>query len=541
MIVLGINGGFRQGYQDVSAVLVRDGVVVAAIEEERMSRIKYSAGRLPHLSVLEVLRMADISIREVDLVAFHGSTWEAEIDVRIQHYFENHFGYCPPVKRYHHHDCHAAATYFSSGYRHALVMTMDNSGDGISLQIAVGADYAIRDRKRFSRPNSLGLFYSLITQFCGFVKDSDEYKVMGLAAYGDKTRYDFSWLLSFQDEELVLNTDYINAVGPKAPSLHRDEKIFNELFEERMALRRRLPHESISQVYKDIAASAQFHLERIILQIAGYFLGKEGQTNLCIAGGVALNCLANQRVMNELAIDGFFVQPASSDAGISLGAAWLACLDYNVKPQAPESAFLGNEYSDAEIQLVLDICQAHYERVDDPAAIAADLLASGKVIGWYQGRMEFGPRALGNRSILANPATPDIQSLVNRKIKFREGFRPFGASVLEEDCSANFEGRLPIAPYMTVTYQTRKEKLDQLKGVTHADGSCRIQTVNEKQNKLYYRLLKLLKEKTGSGVCLNTSFNLKYEPIVCTPQQALGTFYASGLDALIIGHYLIRK
>ncbi|MBS1618490.1 MAG: hypothetical protein JST76_08225 [Bacteroidetes bacterium] len=541
MIVLGINGGFRQGYQDVSAALIRDGAVVAAIEEERLSRVKYSAGRLPHLAVLEVLRIGGIAIQQVDVLAFHGSTWEAEIDGRIQQYFENHFGYCPVIKRYHHHDCHAAASFFSSGYPEAMIMTMDNSGDGISLQIAVGKGTQIEVVKRFPRPDSLGLFYSLLTQFCGFVKDGDEYKIMGLAAYGDKTRYDFSWLLSFEGEALRLNTAYINTVGPKAPSLHRDEMIFNALFEQKMGMKRRLPHEEITQVYKDIAASAQLHFENTALQIAKYFLGKTGQKNLCTAGGAALNCLANQRLMNELPIEGFFVQPASSDAGISLGAAWLACLNYNIAPKTPVDAFLGNEYSDAEIQQVLDICQAHYEMVDDPAAIAADLLAGGKVIAWYQGRMEFGPRALGNRSILANPATPDIQSLVNRKIKFREGFRPFGASVLEEDCSSNFEGRLPVAPYMTVTYQTRKEKLDQLKGVTHADGSCRIQTVNEKQNKLYYQLLRLLKEKTGSGVCLNTSFNLKYEPIVCTPQQALGTFYASGLDALIIGHYLIRK
>ncbi|MBS1624853.1 MAG: hypothetical protein JST83_12580 [Bacteroidetes bacterium] len=541
MIILGINGGFRQGYQDVSAVLIRDGAIVAAIEEERLSRVKYSAGRLPHLSILEVLRIGGISIRDVAVVAFHGSTWEAEIDMRVQQYFENHFGYCPPIRRYHHHDCHAAASFFSSGFPEAMIMTMDNSGDGISLQIAVGKGNTIEVVKRFARPNSLGLFYSLLTQFCGFVKDGDEYKLMGLAAYGDKTRYDFSWLIAFDGEELKLNTDYIHTVGPKAPSLHRDEMIFNQLFEQRMGMRRRLPHEEISQVYKDIAASGQLLFENIALQIAAHYLVTSGQKYLCTAGGAALNCLANQRLMNELPLQGFFVQPAASDAGISLGAAWLACVENDITPVALTDAFLGNEYTDREIQQVLDICQVRYEHVGDPAAIAADLLASGLVIGWYQGRMEFGPRALGNRSILANPATPDIQSLVNRKIKFREGFRPFGASVPEEDCATNFEGRLPVAPYMTVTYQTRKEKADLLRGVTHADGSCRIQTVNEKQNKLYYRLLHLLKEKTGSGVCLNTSFNLKYEPIVCTPQQALGTFFASGLDALIIGHFIIRK
>lgn len=541
MIVLGINGGFRAGYQDVSACLIRDGAVVAAIEEERLSRVKYSAGRLPHLSVLEVLKIADITIKDIDIIAYHGSTWEAEIDSRLKQYFESHFGYSPPIKRYHHHDCHAAATYFSSGLQKSMIMTMDNSGDGISLQIAAGSGAKVEVIKRFERPNSLGLFYSLLTQFCGFTKDSDEYKLMGLAAYGDKTKYDFSWLISFENEELILNTEYINTVGPKAPSLHRDEMIFNQLFVSKIGMKKRLPHDQIAQVYKDIAASAQLHLENLALRIAAHYLHKTDQKNLCTAGGAALNCLMNQRLMNELPVDSFFVQPASSDAGISLGAAWLACLDANIKPIAPDDAFLGNEYSNEEIKSVLDICQIPHEKISDPSEIAAELLTKNEVIGWFQGRMEFGPRALGNRSILANPATADIQSLVNRKIKFREGFRPFGASVLEEDCAECFDGRLSIAPYMTVTYQTHKDKVAQLKGVTHVDGSCRIQTVSQKQNKRYYDLLRHLKDKTGVGVCLNTSFNLKYEPIVCTPQQAIATFYASGLDSLIIGDYLIRK
>jgi carbamoyltransferase len=317
--------------------------------------------------------------------------------------------------------------------------------------------------------------------------------------------------------------------------------IFNELFVSKMGMSRRLPHDQIAQVYKDIAASAQLHLETLALRIATHYLQKTGQKNLCTAGGAALNCLMNQRLMNELSVDSFFVQPASSDAGISLGAAWMACLDANVKPMAPDDAFLGNEYSNEEIKSVLDICQIPHEKISDPSEIAAELLTKNEVIGWFQGRMEFGPRALGNRSILANPGTADIQSIVNRKIKFREGFRPFGASVLEEDSAEYFDGRLSIAPYMTVTYQTRKDKVTALKGVTHVDGSCRIQTVNQKQNKRYYDLLRHLKDKTGVGVCLNTSFNLKYEPIVCTPQQAIATFYASGLDALIIGDYLIRK
>ena len=541
MMILGINGGFRQGYQDVSACLIRDGELITAVEEERLSRVKFSAGRLPYLSVLEVLKIAGIYIEDISVVAYHGSTWESEIDIRLQEYFQNHFGYSPPIKRYHHHSCHAAASFFSSGFRESLILTMDNSGDGVSTQIAIGRDTDIEIIKRFERPNSLGLFYSLVTQFCGFTKDSDEYKLMGLAAYGDRTKHDFSWLIDFRNEELKINTEYIHSVAPKAPSLHRDEMIFNALFADKIGLPKRLAHNPITQEYKDIAASAQAHLENLALRIAGQYLRKSGQKNLCTAGGVALNCLMSQRLMNELPIDNLFVQPASTDAGISLGGAWLACLNAGIKPVTPTNAFLGNAYTDEEIKTVLDICQTPYQKIGDPSEVGAELLAQNKVIGWFQGRMEFGPRALGNRSILANPSTKDIQSIVNRKIKFREGFRPFGASVLEEDIHTLFDGRMPTAPYMNVNYQTKKDKLLSLSGVTHADGTCRIQTVNQKQNQLYYNLLMELKAKTGVGVCLNTSFNLKYEPIVSTPQQAIATFFASGLDALIIGKYLVKK
>ena len=539
MIILGINGGFRAGYQDVSAVLIDNGKVIAAIEEERLSRIKHSAGRLPYLSALEVLKIANITINDVDLIAYHGSTWEDEIDVRIRQYFESHFGYCPKIKRYHHHNCHAAASYYSSGFDEALIISMDNSGDGVSLQIATGKNGKIEVLKRFDRPNSLGLFYSLITQYCGFTKDSDEYKLMGLAAYGNKTKFNFDWLINYENGELLLNTEYIHTVAPKAPSLHRDEMIFNEAFATKVGVAKRIPAAPIASVHKDMAASAQLHLESLILKIAGHYLNTTGLKKLCTSGGVAINCLMNQRLMNELPVHDLFVQPASTDAGISLGAAWLAAVENGERPVTPADAFLGNEFSNAEIKKVLDICQIDYTETNNPAEAAAELLAQNKVIGWFQGKMEFGPRALGNRSILANPAAPNIQQVVNQKIKFREGFRPFGASVLEEELQENFEGKLPVSPYMTVTYQTKPNKIRDLQGVTHADGTCRIQTVNETQNALFYQLIRHFRQKTGIGVCLNTSFNLNYEPIVCTPQQAIATFYGSGLDALLIGNYII--
>jgi carbamoyltransferase len=227
---------------------------------------------------------------------------------------------------------------------------MDNSGDGISMQIAVGNGQEIKVIKRFERPNSLGIFYSMLTQFCGFTKDSEEYKLMGLAAYGDKGKYDFSWLIDFQDSALTLRTEYINTVAPRAPSLHKDEMIFNEAFLAKIGIRKRLPDEPIGTLYKDLAASAQSHLETLMLKIADHYLRESGQKRLCTAGGVALNCLSNQRLMNELPIDDLFIQPASTDAGISMGAGWLACTEAGLTPVPPAGTFLGNEYSDVEIK-----------------------------------------------------------------------------------------------------------------------------------------------------------------------------------------------
>lgn len=541
MYILGINGGFRQGYQDVSAVLLHHGEVMAAVEEERMSRVKHAAGRLPYLSILEVLRMGGITMNEVDTVAFHGSTWGAEIDEKIQQYFNHHFGYAPPLIKFHHHDCHAASTFYASGFKEALVVSIDNSGDGISTQISTGNNGALTTVQRYERSHSLGFFYSLINQYCGFVKDSDEYKLMGLSSYGNRRAFDFSWLIDFENGELKLNTAYVNTVPPGAPPLHRDDMNFNEAFLKKMGAPRRLPGTSISDFYKDVAASAQQHLEEVVLKMLRHFAKQTGQTKLCLAGGVALNCVMNQRVIESGMFEEVFVQPAGSDAGISLGAAWLATAQAGLTPVRTMHTYLGPSFSNADIKTVLDSCHAKYAQVPDAAAVAAKLIADGKVIGWFQGGMEFGPRALGHRSILANATIQGMNDVVNQKIKLREGFRPFCPSVLEEDAPLYFDApQLPL-PYMTITCGVLPKMQEAIPAVTHIDGTARIQTVNEQQNPLYYSLLQNLKQHTGHGVVLNTSFNLSHEPIVATPRQALATFYSSGLDALLLGSYLIEK
>ncbi len=249
-------------------------------------------------------------------------------------YFNNHFGYAPPVKRYHHHDCHVAGTFYSSGFKESLIITMDYSGDGISLQIAIGKDHNIVNIKRFERPQSLGLFYSLITQYCGFTKDSEEYKLMGLAAFGDKHAFDFSWLLSFSNGEYHLNLDYAEIPAPKAPSPHRDEMNYNQKFIEKMGQPKRISNSTISQFYKDVAASAQHQLENIVAPCRALYQINRHK-NVCLSGGVALNCLMNQKLMNTECVDQLFVQPASSDAGISMGAALASC-EHGTLPIAPK-------------------------------------------------------------------------------------------------------------------------------------------------------------------------------------------------------------
>lgn len=539
--VLGINGGVRPGYQDISAVLMQNGKVIAAVEEERINRVKHSAGQLPILSIKEVLRIAGIEIQHVSVVAFHGSTWQPSIDTVLQMHFENYFGYCPPIKRYHHHDCHAASTFFPSGFNEALIVTVDGSGDGVSTQIALGKDSTIQVLKRFDRPQSLGMFYSVFTQLCGFIRDADEYKLMGLAAYGNANSYNLNNILCIDEKGYTLDESCLAKITAGQPSPSRYEMLFSEELTAKMQTGRRTTRE-IPQRYKDIAASTQLQLEKALTGLVKHYIEETGIRKVCLAGGVALNCLANQKIELLPQVEKLFIQPASSDAGISLGAAYLASIEQGAKSfERQTHTFWGTEYDAGYVQHLLDKCNLSYKANTQPQLHAAEQLANGKVIGWFQGKMEFGPRALGNRSILANPAVPGIQQTVNNKIKFREGFRPFGASVLEEDFHEFFEARCNDAPYMTKVFFVKEKYRKLLEGVTHFDGTCRVQTVNETQNPLYYDLLNTFKAKTGFGVLLNTSFNLSHEPIVNTPTEAVASFYASGLDVLYLSTCVIHK
>ncbi|MCB0364452.1 MAG: carbamoyl transferase [Bdellovibrionaceae bacterium] len=543
MLILGINGGVRLGYQDISAVLVRDGRVIAAVEEERLNRIKNSPGQLPEQSILEVLKIAGVTIQDVDLVATHGETWGEVYEETLKGYFQFRFGHAPPIRRYHHHLCHAASAYYGSGFENSMILTLDSSGDGISTLLAVGKKGELTVERMEERPNSLGMFYTALTQYCGFVRDRDEYKLMGLASYGQRGQIDLSWLLKWEKDFYQLNTDVLKKVEPGAPQPTRQQACYGSVLEERLGPARR-KEQPITDHYKNVAAGTQQLLEEQAIRLVKNLQNKTGLKNLCLAGGVALNCVMNQRLAELDVIEGLYVQPAAGDAGVSLGAAYLGALELGDCPEPMDHAFLGSRFADDEIKAYLDLCGLKYLEVSDVGKEASDRILRGEVIGWHQGPAEFGPRALGARSILADPGRAEMKDLVNRKVKFRESFRPFCPSVLAEDSRQHFslgtrEGVL--SPYMTVTFDVKTESQSKLPAITHVDQTARIQTVGQVENPIYRRLLESLKEASGIGVVLNTSFNLSREPIANSPQDAVASFFACGLDSLFLGSFLITK
>lgn len=539
--ILGINGGVRPGYQDIAAVLMCNGKVVAAIEEERLNRVKHCAGFLPVLSVAEVLKIGGISIKDVCTIGFHGSTWHSGIDDSLRVHFESYFGYCPPVKRYAHHNCHAASAWYPSGFNEALIITADGSGDSVSTQVALAQHGRLTVIETYERPQSLGFFYSMITQLCGFTRDADEYKLMGLAAFGNASKFNLNTVLSVGNGYYNLDTDFMAPVQAGQPAPGRYEMSYSEKLCDLTGLKRRTD-KKIEQPYKDLAAAAQLQLEKALVTIVKKHVAQIGVNKICLAGGVALNCLANQKIEGLTEVNDLFIQPAANDAGIALGAAYLASVDAGIAEfDKQQHTYFGNECSAEEIETTFQRCHADFIKPHNLIEDAANKLNSGLVVGWFQGKMEFGPRALGNRSILANPSTPGIQQTVNHKIKFREGFRPFGASVLAEDFHTYFEAKCAEAPYMTKVFTVKNEYKKLLEGITHADGTCRVQTVTREQNALYYDLIIAFKKLSGFGVLLNTSFNLNHEPIVSTPREALASYSASGLDLLYIGNYMHCK
>jgi carbamoyltransferase len=538
MNILGICGGIRLGNWDAAAALVQDGTVVAAAEEERFTRVKHAPGCLPTHAIRFCLREGGIDIRDVDLVVFPGRTYH-NMRERLADYFRFAHGHAPAIELCDHHEAHAASAYHTSGFSDALVVTFDFSGDGRATSISRGAGDRLEPLAHWDFPRSLGLFYAITTQHLGFDFGEDEYKVMGLASYGRPT-VDLGWLLRPGDGDYELAPGLLRTTSGKEPPLSPQERFYGPLLEERLGPPRR-KGAPLEQAHQDFAASAQKLLETTVLSLVKPYAARAGSRNLCLAGGVAMNCVMNQQLAECGLFDAVYVPPVAGDAGLALGAALLAATARGEGArQRLASAALGPGYSDDEIRQALDEVGARYRVVADPAEAAAEAIGRGEIVGWYQGRMEYGARALGHRSIVADPRIAEMKDRVNAVVKFREGFRPFAPSVVETSAAEYFE-RVYESPFMTATFTVRPDARERIPAVTHADGTARVQTVSPGSEPLYHRMITEVGKRTGIPAVLNTSFNIKGQPIVENPNQAISTFYGSGLDVLIAGSFALEK
>ncbi len=582
--------GISAFYHDSAAALLKDGEIVAAVQEERFSRKKHDHS-FPQQAVNYCLQEAGIGSRDLQAVIFYEKPfvkfnriletylttaprglrsfvmamplWLGE-KLWISDVIKKKLNYDGEVLFAEHHESHAASAFFPSPFRQAAILTMDGVGEWATSSIGLGQENRLELLAEQHFPHSLGLLYSAFTYFTGFKVNSGEYKLMGLAPYG-QPRYAQRILDELidlkEDGSFKLNMRYFNYLSGLTMTNRRFARLFDGA--------PRKAEQPITRREMDLAASIQAVTEEIVLRMARQAKRLTGARYLCLAGGVALNCVANGKLLRSGLFDDLWIQPAAGDAGGALGAAYLAWHHYLKKERrifnggdAQKGSYLGPEFSHGEIETFLRSIGARFEKLEEKALLqrTAELLAQGKVVGWFQGRSEFGPRALGNRSILADARHERMQEILNLKIKFRESFRPFAPAVPEEAASDWFEIDRP-SPYMLLTAYVRKEKRltsaenntalpfeQRLKAkrslipaVTHVDFSARLQTVNAKTNPLFYALLKTFEKKTGCPVLVNTSFNVRGEPIVNTPQEAHVCFLRTYMNAVVLGPFLLLK
>ena len=592
--------GISAYYHDSAAALVQDGDIIAAAQEERFSRKKHDA-RFPQHAGRYCLQAAGISLRQVDAIVFYEKplvTFErlletylafaprglrsfiAAMTVWLQEklYLKTvlkkalaELGDCspkelPPLLFNEHHQSHAASAFFPSPFAEAAVLCMDGVGEWATTSLWSGQGNQLTPHWQIDFPHSLGLLYSAFTYYTGFKVNSGEYKLMGLAPYGEPKYVDLilDHLIDLKpDGTFRLNQAYFNY----ATGLTMTNQQFADLF----GAPRRSPESDISQREMDIAASVQVVTEEVVLRLGKTVYEELGYENLCLAGGVALNCVANGRLLREGPFKEIWIQPAAGDAGGAIGAALSVWYQYQQSPRpvpktdAMQGSYLGPQFPPEDIETFLtnELPQAAvYQSIPDPDLFThvASLLAEGNVVGWFQGRMEFGPRALGGRSIIGDPRNPKMQSVMNLKIKYRESFRPFAPSVLAERVQDYFELE-QASPYMLIVADVRPElryeltpeqqqlfgieKLkiprSQLPAITHVDNSARIQTVHAHTNPRYHQLLQQFEQLTGCGVLVNTSFNVRGEPIVCTPEDAYRCFMRTEMDYLVLENFVLAK
>ena len=570
MYVLGINAVFH----DSAACILKDGKLLAAAEEERFTHYKhgkrpipFSTYELPYHAIDYCLAVAGIHLRDVDHVAYsfdpylltgpghrdadhiaipfhslkHDSQWLSPWDPLFlssivnspgllvdgyPHHLQKRFtGTTTKDFQWHfvdHHLSHAASAFNCSPFDDAAVLTMDGRGEQATTTYNVGNGTRINRLGQVNMPHSLGLLYEQVTTHLGFLHSSDEYKVMALASYG-KPEF-------VKDFEAMIKLDEKGCYT-----------VSNECLTERFGPVR-LRHEPFTEHHFNVAHSLQKVLEEVVLQLVSYLHRETGEEKICLAGGVALNCVLNARIRDRGPFKDVWVQPASGDSGTALGAAISVDLDQRPvksKDFIMDHVYFGPEYSDDEIEKFLIWSKVRYRKLDNVAKETAEILAADKIIGWFQGRMEFGPRALGSRSILASPISPSMQARLN-EVKDREDFRPVAPVVLEEDAGEWFE-QAEYSPFMLFVYNVKPDKAAQIPAVRHVDGTARIQTINRAQHQKYYDLLKAFKQITGVPVLVNTSFNTLGKPIVCSPRDAIECFWSSPFDALVIGSFLIEK
>lgn len=567
MNILGLSGLLIDG----AACLLHNGRVVAAVEEERPLRFKQASmklsGGLPSRAIELCFQQAGITWDDVDHVAYFFRPWLEFVRMtafrwrkafwapHVASYYtlyhlellKGHLAVpqlvryrckapAPPVQFWGHHLTHAASAFYVSPFDQAAILVMDAVGERDCTSFFLGQGTHITRLRSWAFPHSWGFVYAMMTQYLGFRSNRDEYKVMGLAAFGQPIyAAELERVIGLRlDGSLRLDWSYFDPAfkGPR----YFSRKFYHAFGPPR------LPEEPITERHQNLAASLQEVLERSALRLAGELYRLTRARSLCIAGGVGLNCSMNGRLAREGPFREVFVPPAPHDAGSAMGAALLTqhVLLKQPRQEVLTSASLGPEFSNQTIKVALEAGKVRYEERPDIAADAAELLADGQVVAWFQGRMEWGPRALGSRSILANPTKPEMQTVVNRLVKRREPFRPFAPSVLAERAHEYFELTQP-SPFMLLVAPVRPERRHDIPAVVHVDGTARVHTVDNESNPRYWRLIKLFGEKTGVPVVLNTSFNVDGEPIVCTPEDAIRCFFASGIDALAIGDCLVRK
>lgn len=532
--ILGISGGFHEGNLDTSAVLLKNGAIVAGVEEERLSRVKHAPCTFPKRAIMFCLEHEGISIRDVDYLAFHMATY-ANIVKEINDYMNFHFGYCPEVRCVDHHMAHAFGTFFMSGYDEAKIITIDFSGDKLCTTLNHGRGTTIKRLKEYRTPDSLGIFYALLTQHLGFKMMSHEYKVMGLSGYGSHDpALDtvFDKILRVEDKKYAFNKSIFRETKSLQQCLYSEELT-------KLLGPGRKSFEPITAREKNIAYATQRQFEKACLALLEDISSACSTKNLCLAGGSTLNCVMNSKLLETGHVDNIYVPYGAGDAGTAIGAAFMIAHELGIAIENNRSPFCGPEYTNEQIKHDLDMLQLSYRYLEEEALLdyVSTEITKGKIIGWFQGRAEFGARALGNRSILADPQDPGMQDKINRCIKFRESFRPFAPSVTLDDAPRYFKNPYP-APYMNLTFEVTT---DNLPAITHVDGTARVQTVAREDNPLYYDLIKNVGKKSGIPVVLNTSLNIMEQPMACAPREAVTVFGATGMDILVLNNYVLAK